>query len=91
MLPRSRRPAGRYGVELDATQAQEAITQSLDIEARVATAARACLAEGLRRTDSPYSPFAPAAEEIGYTGDPTLEPSPFFTSMHGYRLRNQNS
>jgi hypothetical protein len=25
------------------------------------------------------------AEELGYTGDPTLEPSPFFTTMHGYR------
>jgi hypothetical protein len=27
------------------------------------------------------------AEALGYTGDPTLEPSPFFTSMHGYRTR----
>ncbi|MFD8453447.1 MULTISPECIES: MBL fold metallo-hydrolase [Streptomyces] len=79
-----------YGVELDETQAREAITQSLDIEARVATAACGCLAAGLRQTDSPYSPFAPVAGELGYTGDPTLEPSPFFTSMHGYRLRNQN-
>ena len=25
------------------------------------------------------------ADELGYSGDPTLEPSPFFTSMHGYR------
>lgn len=79
-----------YGVELDETQAREAVTRSLDIEERVAAAARRCLAAGLRRTDSPYSPFAPAAEELGYTGDPALEPSPFFTSMHGYRPRNQN-
>jgi len=38
-------------------------------------------------SDSPYSPFRQVAEELGYTGDPALEPSPFFTTMHGY-LRN---
>ncbi|MFD7431601.1 MBL fold metallo-hydrolase [Streptomyces sp. NPDC059818] len=81
-----------YGVELDAAQAQEAITQSLAIESRVGAAACGCLRAGLQETDSPYSPFAPAAEEIGYRGDPTLEPSPFFTSMHGYRTQHdQNS
>lgn len=74
-----------YGVELDAGQAREAIQGSLDIEARVGAAARRCLREGPRETDSPYSPFAPVAESLGYTGDPTLEPSPFFTSMHAYR------
>lgn len=81
-----------YGVELDAAQAQEALTQSLAIESRVGAAACGCLRAGLQETDSPYSPFAPAAEEIGYRGDPTLEPSPFFTSMHGYRTQHdQNS
>jgi glyoxylase-like metal-dependent hydrolase (beta-lactamase superfamily II) len=35
-------------------------------------------------TDSVYAPFAAVAEELGYDGDPTLEPSPFFTTMHGY-------
>ncbi|MFG1614711.1 MBL fold metallo-hydrolase [Nonomuraea wenchangensis] len=74
-----------YGVELDAGQAREAIQGSLDIEARVGAAARRCLREGPRETDSPYSPFAPVADGLGYTGDPTLEPSPFFTSMHAYR------
>ena len=74
-----------YGVELDREQAQEALQGSLDIEARVADAARGCLAAGLQETDSPYSPFARVAEELGYTGDPTLEPSPFFTTLHGYR------
>ncbi|MGW0802491.1 MBL fold metallo-hydrolase [Nonomuraea sp. NPDC002799] len=74
-----------YGVELDAVQARAALQQSLDIEAGVGEAARRCLQDGLRETDSPYSPFAPVAESLGYTGDPTLEPSPFFTSMHGYR------
>lgn len=74
-----------YGVELDESQAEEAIAQSLDIEARVASAARGCLEAGPRETESPYSPFARVAEELGYTGDPALEPSPFFTTMAGYR------
>jgi glyoxylase-like metal-dependent hydrolase (beta-lactamase superfamily II) len=74
-----------YGVELDRAQAQQALQGSLDIEARVADAAFRYLTDGLRETDSPYSPFARVAEELGYTGDPTLEPSPFFTTLHGYR------
>ncbi|MEV4291470.1 MBL fold metallo-hydrolase [Nonomuraea bangladeshensis] len=77
-----------YGVELDADQAREAIQGSLDIEAGVREAARRCLREGLRETNSPYSPFAPVADALGYTGDPTLEPSPFFTSMHAYRTHH---
>ncbi|GGJ44100.1 MBL fold metallo-hydrolase [Streptomyces brasiliensis] len=81
-----------YGVELDADQAREALQGSLDIEAGVSRAACRCLQDGRQETDSPYSPFAPVAEELGYTGDPTLEPSPFFTSMHGYRAHfTQNS
>ncbi|MGO4690263.1 MBL fold metallo-hydrolase [Glaciibacter sp. 2TAF33] len=74
-----------YGVELDREQARKALQGSLEIEARVGDAARDCLAAGLHDSASPYSPFAPAAEALGYAGDPTLEPSPFFTSMHGYR------
>jgi glyoxylase-like metal-dependent hydrolase (beta-lactamase superfamily II) len=74
-----------YGVELDAAQAREALQGSLDIEARVAGAARRALRNGLQQTASPCSPFACVAEELGYAGDPTLEPSPFFTTLHGYR------
>ncbi|MFF8993753.1 MBL fold metallo-hydrolase [Streptomyces sp. NPDC014983] len=77
-----------YGVELDEAQAREALTQSLAAEHRVAAAACACLEAGLRETDSPYSPFAPVADALGYTGDPALEPSPFFTSLHGYRAQH---
>jgi hydroxyacylglutathione hydrolase len=76
------------GVVLDRAQAQVALQESLDIEDRVSAAAHDCLAHGLHETASPYSPFAPVAEALGYTGDPTLEPSPFFTSMHGYRLQH---
>jgi glyoxylase-like metal-dependent hydrolase (beta-lactamase superfamily II) len=70
-----------YGVELDREQAQQALQESLDIEARVAAAAARHRPE---ETTSPYSPFARVAEELGYRGDPTLEPSPFFTTLHGY-------
>ncbi|CCH88421.1 Hydroxyacylglutathione hydrolase [Modestobacter italicus] len=70
-----------YGVQLDRQQAQEALQASLDIEARVAAAATRHQPED---SASPYSPYARVAEELGYTGDPTLEPSPFFTTLHGY-------
>lgn len=74
-----------YGVELDSDSAYRAILESLEVEARVATAAQHALETGLKQTDSPYSPFAQAATAFGYTGNPTLEPSPFFTTLHGYR------
>ena len=80
-----------YGVELDRAQAQEALQGSLDIEARVAAAADRALRDGPPATDSPYSPYASVAEELGYTGDPTLEPSPFFTTLHGYRAQFDTS
>jgi glyoxylase-like metal-dependent hydrolase (beta-lactamase superfamily II) len=70
-----------YGVELDREQAQQALQESLDVEARVAGAAGR---HAPQKTDSAYSPFAGVAEELRYTGDPTLEPSPFFTTLHGY-------
>lgn len=76
-----------YGVELDRDQAAEALRESVDIEGGVRGAAHRCLCAGLQETDSAYSPFAPVAEELGYEGDPTLEPSPFFTSLHGYRTQ----
>ncbi|MGW3917534.1 MBL fold metallo-hydrolase [Streptomyces sp. NPDC005070] len=89
--PYRRADGTAYGVELDATQAHEALTQSLVAEGRVTAAARGCLEAGLRETDGPYSPFTPVAEELGYTGDPTLEPSPFFTSMAGYRAHHERN
>lgn len=78
-----------YGVELTTREASKALQESLEVERRVTAAARRCLCAGLLETASPYSPFGPVADETGYTGDPTLEPSPFFTSMHGYRTRFQ--
>ncbi|MGI8393277.1 MBL fold metallo-hydrolase [Leucobacter sp. W1038] len=76
-----------YGVELDAAQAARALQESIDIEGRIATAAEGALADGLTATDSPYAPFDRVAAELGYEGDPTLDPSPFFTTLDGYRRR----
>lgn len=74
-----------YDVVLEEAGARRALQEALDIEARIDEAATRCLRDGLRETRSAYSPFAPVADEVGYTGDPTLEPSPFFTTLHGYR------
>jgi hydroxyacylglutathione hydrolase len=79
-----------FGVELDETQARHALQESIDVETRVSGAACRCLESGLKGTTSAYSPFAAVAEDLGYTGDPTLEPSPFFTTMHGYRTNFLN-
>lgn len=70
-----------YGVTLDAATARRALQDSLDIEARIrSVVARVPVAAD----DSLYSPYAAVAAELGYEKDPTLEPSPFFTTVHGY-------
>jgi hydroxyacylglutathione hydrolase len=74
-----------YGVELDGEAARRALQESLELEARIDGTVSRYLNDGLQETDSVYSPFARVAEELGYEGDPTLEPSPFFTTLHGYR------
>ena len=73
-----------YGVGLDSEQARRALQESLEIEARIDDVAHRYLQDGQQETDSVYSPFARVAEELGYQGDPTMEPSPFFTTLHGY-------
>ncbi|GAA2206640.1 hypothetical protein GCM10009850_020980 [Nonomuraea monospora] len=78
-----------YDVVLDREGAERALTESLDIEARIGEVTGRYLRGGLRRSDSVYSPFAPVAEELGYQGDPRLEPSPFFTTLHGYLRRRE--
>lgn len=81
-----------YGVELSREEARAALAESLDIEGRIARAAREVFdGEGFVETDSPYSPFAEVAARLGYTGDPTLEPSPFFTTLDGYRRRFEST
>jgi glyoxylase-like metal-dependent hydrolase (beta-lactamase superfamily II) len=87
--PYRRADGTAYGVELDAQQAREALDESLAIEARVGSAAHECLCAGQQESASPYSPFAPVAAAVGYDRDPTLEPSPFFTTMHGYRTAHE--
>ena len=70
-----------FPVDLDATGAREALAASLDREAQV-RAAITTIAPA--ESTSPYSPFEQVAHDLGYTGDPALEPSPFFTTLHGY-------
>lgn len=69
-----------YEVELDANKSAHVLQEALDIESRVSVAAT--LPNG--SSDSLYSPFDQAAQAMNYSGDPRLEPSPFFTTMHGY-------
>lgn len=76
-----------HGVELDRAQARQALQESIDLEARIRKVA---VRHGQRPDESIYSPFAPVADELGYTGDPTLEPSPFFTTLHGYAQLNRS-
>ena len=79
-----------FGVELDEAQARRALGESIDVESRVGDAACRCIEAGLETTTSAYSPFAAAAHHLGYSGDPALEPSPFFTTLHGYRTHFLN-
>lgn len=74
-----------FDISLDTAEAARAIDESIDIEARVRAAARSAIDRGLSSTDSSYSPFEAVADDLGYAGDPTLEPSPFFTTLDGYR------
>ncbi|MEU6846334.1 MBL fold metallo-hydrolase [Streptomyces sp. NPDC046716] len=76
------------GVELDRKQAESMLDASLDIEAGVRAAACNCQGAGPTTSNSPYAPFASAAAQLGYDGDPALEPSPFFTTMHGYHTQD---
>lgn len=73
------------GIALDRDQARAALQESIDIESRIRAVTQRYLADGLVESPSPYSPFQKVAEELGYAVDPLLEPSPFFTTMHGYR------
>lgn len=74
-----------YPVDQDAETAMRAIGESIAIEERIRTAAREVLDGGLSDGAPPYAPFTAVAERLGYAGDPTLEPSPFFTTLDGYR------
>jgi hydroxyacylglutathione hydrolase len=72
------------GVVLDRSQAAAKIQESLDVEARVRAATTDPGRDGTDQPHTPHSPFGCIAQHLGYDGDPTLEPSPFFTTLHGY-------
>ena len=58
--------------------------ESLDIEAKVRNATYQVGIDGPEIAERLHSPFCCIADYLKYDGDPTLEPSPFFTTMHGY-------
>jgi glyoxylase-like metal-dependent hydrolase (beta-lactamase superfamily II) len=72
------------GVELNREQAAEKIQESIDIEARVRKATGEVGLDGAEIANALCSPFCCIADYLRYDGNPTLEPSPFFTTMHGY-------
>lgn len=72
------------GVELSRREAAEKIQESIDIEARVRAATGNPGRDGDLIAPTAHSPFCCIARHLEYDGDPTLEPSPFFTTMHGY-------
>ena len=76
--------AESLGVELNREQAAEKIQESLDIEARVRLATNEVGPDGPTIAKALCSPFCCIAQHLRYDGDPTLEPSPFFTTMNGY-------
>jgi glyoxylase-like metal-dependent hydrolase (beta-lactamase superfamily II) len=77
-----------FPVALDAAGAREALGASLERETRIREAMARLES---RPSASPYSPFEAVAADLGYAGDPTLEPSPFFTTLHGYRQTKELS
>jgi glyoxylase-like metal-dependent hydrolase (beta-lactamase superfamily II) len=89
--PYRSRGAESLGVELNRKQAAEKIQESLDIEARVRTATDEVGLDGAEIAKALCSPFCCIADYLRYDGDPSLEPSPFFTTMHGYFHRGYRS
>lgn len=79
------------GVELDREQAAARIQESLDIEARVRAATKDPGLDGPAVPKGAHSPFCCIAHQLSYLGDPTLEPSPFFTTMNGYFRKGYRS
>lgn len=76
--------AESLGVVLNREQAAAKIQESLDIEARVHTATETIGFDAPTVAKAACSPFCCIADYLRYDGDPTLEPSPFFTTMNGY-------
>jgi len=83
--PYRRADGTAFPVALDAAGAREVLVTSLEREAQIRAATTALVPS---ESASPYSPFEKVAAELGYEGDPTLEPSPFFTTLHAYRTHS---
>ncbi len=72
------------GVVLNEEQSKEKIQESIDIEQKVRNATYDIGMDSMNIAQAICSPFCCIAEFLKYDGDPTFEPSPFFTTMHGY-------
>lgn len=72
------------GVVLEGAEALTRIQESLDIEARIRETAEKLGLDRKELPRAPWSPFCCIARQLRYEGDPTLEPSPFFTTLNGY-------
>jgi hydroxyacylglutathione hydrolase len=73
--------------QFDGEEVPAVLKSSLEVEVRLADTARKYLTKKTRSNvkDGPYWPFTEIAEELGYTGDTNILPSPFFVTMHGYQ------
>ncbi|MEH7253291.1 MBL fold metallo-hydrolase [Neobacillus niacini] len=73
--------------QVEGEEVPAVLEASLEIEARMAKAARRHLIDGsqIKVNEGPYAPFTAIAEELGYTGDTRILPSPFFITIHGYQ------
>lgn len=70
-------------LELGTDAAQRALDQSLALEQRIVRATQ-LLSDPTGEDDSVYAPYGAVAAALDYDGDPRLEPSPFFTTIHAY-------
>ena len=78
------------GVVVEGAEAERALAVSIEVADRVAAAWERHAGEGVRDTDSVYSPFEAVAADLGYTADPSNEPWSFFTTLHGHLTRSND-
>ena len=74
-----------YGVELDREAARKPCREAWTSRPESTTPPAGTFATASRRRTRHTRPSPASPQELGYAGDPSLEPSPFFTTLHGYR------
>lgn len=73
--------------QIEGITVSDVLYASLEMDARLQELARRHFTDKMKSSldDEIYGPFKFVADELGYTGNPTLLPSAFFVTMHGYR------